>query len=133
LIFVDTSASFASIVPDDTDHSIATAWLGSNREVLITSDFIVDETLTLLRARSEDRYAIQMGRSFFGSELAQIVRIEETDFLGAWDAFQRFTDKGWSFTDCTSKVMMERLGIDIAFAFDRHFTQFGTVKLVPST
>lgn len=40
-------------------------------------------------------------------------------------------DKQWSFTDCTSRVVMERLGIQKVFAFDDHFRQFGTVTVVP--
>jgi predicted nucleic acid-binding protein len=44
--------------------------------------------------------------------------------------FQRFHDKEWSFTDCTSRVVMQRLGIQRAFAFDDHFRQFGTVTVV---
>lgn len=62
---------------------------------------------------------------------AQIARIEEQDFLQAWELFRRYDDKAWSFTDCTSRVIMERLGIQRAFAFDDHFRQFGTVTVVP--
>ena len=40
-------------------------------------------------------------------------------------------DHDWSFTDCTSKVIIERLQILEAFAFDHHFDQFGTVTRVP--
>jgi predicted nucleic acid-binding protein len=49
----------------------------------------------------------------------------------AWETFERFADKDWSFTDCTSKVVIEQLGITHAFSFDHHFQQFGTVQLVP--
>jgi len=51
VIFVDTSAWFASIVPTDADHKAAIAWLSHNAEPPITSDYIIDETLTLLKAR----------------------------------------------------------------------------------
>jgi len=37
-------------------------------------------------------------------------------------------DKQWSFTDCTSYVVMRQLGIEEAFAFDRHFEQMGFVR-----
>ncbi len=48
-----------------------------------------------------------------------------------WETFRQFSDKGRSFTDCSSKVVMERLGITQAFAFDQHFRQFGSVTVVP--
>ncbi|WP_216819169.1 type II toxin-antitoxin system VapC family toxin [Thiohalocapsa sp. ML1] len=53
------------------------------------------------------------------------------DVEQAWKSFRRFSDKGWSFTDCTSRVIMERLGITTAFAFDEHFRQFGIGVVVP--
>jgi uncharacterized protein len=45
--------------------------------------------------------------------------------------FKTFADKDWSFTDCTSKIVIEQLGIAQAFAFDHNFEQFGTVQIVP--
>ncbi|MEX2015753.1 MAG: hypothetical protein WD873_03880 [Candidatus Hydrogenedentales bacterium] len=49
----------------------------------------------------------------------------------AWDVFRRYDDKRWSFTDCTIRVVMERLGVTTAFAFDAHFRQFESVTVVP--
>jgi hypothetical protein len=49
-----------------------------------------------------------------------------------WEVYRRFADKQWSFTDCVSKVVMDRRGIRTAFAFDGHFRQFGTVTTVPA-
>lgn len=48
MIFVDTGAWFAAIVPTDPNHERAAAFLAANREPLITTDYVVDETLTLL-------------------------------------------------------------------------------------
>ena len=63
-VFVDTSAWYASIAPTDTNHSAATAWLNQNTLPLLTTDYIVDETLTLLRARGESSRAIALGEAF---------------------------------------------------------------------
>jgi predicted nucleic acid-binding protein len=49
----------------------------------------------------------------------------------AWQVFHDFRDKKWSFTDCTSKVVMERLACTQAMAFDEHFRQFGEVLVEP--
>jgi predicted nucleic acid-binding protein len=32
---------------------------------------------------------------------------------------------GWSFTDCTSKVVIDELQLNAAVALDEHFRQFG--------
>jgi hypothetical protein len=61
MVFVDTSAWFASVVPDDPDHAAAIKWLRENERLLITTDYVVDEILTLLRARGQNRRAAALG------------------------------------------------------------------------
>jgi len=131
MIFVDTGAWYASAVPDDADHPSAQQWLDRNAAPLVTTDYIIDETLTLLKVRGYPALALDMGRMLFGGELADIVLISEEDNQQAWHIFRTFRDKGWSFTDCTSKAVMQRLGIPTAFSFDHHFRQFGSAKVVP--
>ena len=131
MIFVDTGAWFAAAVPSDPDHSAASRWLAGNTEPLLTTDYIVDETLTLLRARGERTRALLLGEGFFNARLAEIYTLDKMDIALAWEVFKRFDDKDWSFTDCASKAVIERLGIQQAFAFDHHFEQFGTVRVVP--
>jgi uncharacterized protein len=91
----------------------------------------VDEVLTLIRSRGEPARALVAGQEFFGA-LAGVVRmVEPQDVLAAWDVFRRFNDKRWSFTDCLSYAVIEKLKIDTAASFDHHFRQFGTVSIVP--
>jgi uncharacterized protein len=131
MIFVDSGAWFAAAVPSDRRYAEAQRWMGQNRERLLTSDYVVDETLTLLRARGEPNRAITLGSQFFRGDLTAIHYLTEEDIQRAWDVFRRYSDKEWSFTDCTSKVVMERLQFITAFAFDRHFHQFGGIAIVP--
>ena len=53
------------------------------------------------------------------------VRVEEADFDAAWEWFDRYRDKDFSFTDCASFAVMKRLRVKTALTFDRHFTQAG--------
>lgn len=131
MIFVDTGAWYASTVPADVNHPAVRQWLDANAEPLLTTDYIIDETLTLLRIRGYRDLALDLGQTLLAGELADIVQVTEMDFQNAWQVFRQFHDKQWSFTDCTCKVMMERLGIKKAFAFDRHFRQFGSAIVVP--
>ena len=131
MIFVDTGAWYASLVPHDPDHATAVQWLAANSSPLLTTDYVIDETLTLLRVRGERRRALLLGTKFFHNGLAEIHKITSTDLMLAWKTFEQFDDKSWSFTDCTSKVVMEQLNIKVAFAFDHHFQQFGTIQVVP--
>lgn len=131
MIFTDTGGWFSLTVPVDPQHPAAAQWFASNRQPLFTTDFVVDETLTLLKARGQNARAITIGRQFFSGSLATVYYLTEEDIQAAWQVFTRYADKEWSFTDCTSKVVMEKMGITEAFAFDHHFRQFGTVTLVP--
>jgi len=131
VIFADTSALFAYGVSSSTFHEEARKWVRRNQVPLITTDYIIDETLTLMRARRQPARAIRIGELLFSGQVARIYYLTEEDILASWEVFRIYQDKEWSFTDCTSKVIIERLGITQAFAFDQHFRQFGTVTVVP--
>lgn len=131
LVFVDTGAWFASILPWDANHKRAANWLSNNTRTLLTTDSVWSETLTLLRMRGERQRAIWLGEKLLSEELAILYVVNGEDQRAAWDVFRRFADKDWSFVDCLSKVVMERLEIETAFAFDHHFRQFGNLQVVP--
>jgi predicted nucleic acid-binding protein len=131
MIFVDTGAWFASAVPSDRDHAAAARWLSQNTQPLITTDYIVDETLTLLKARGQTLRAMILGEEFFRGMLATIYYLTEADIVLSWQTFRQFSDKERSFTDCTSKVVIDKLHLRQAFAFDHHFHQFGPIEVVP--
>jgi predicted nucleic acid-binding protein len=58
--FVDTSAWFAAYVPSDPMHrAVQSAMARADR--LVTSDYILDETLTLLKARGHVDRAYRLG------------------------------------------------------------------------
>jgi predicted nucleic acid-binding protein len=65
MIFVDTSVWFARLVSGDSNHLRTTTWLGENAELLVTSDYCIDECLTLLSARERPSLAIEAGKEFF--------------------------------------------------------------------
>lgn len=130
MIFVDTSAWFAACVRADQHYSAAKAWLTANRRRLVTTDYVYDETLTLLRRRGEFHCA-QRWVYHTLSQLTEFIWVTQADVEAAADVYFRFHDKGWSFTDCVSRVVMERRGIASAFSFDQHFLQFGTVAVLP--
>jgi len=130
-VFVDPGAWFAAFVPSDRDHACAEQWLRQNDLPLVTTDYVLDELLTLLLVRGERERALRVGAALLGGSLADLHWMTREDIHRAWDVFRQFSDKGWSFTDCSSRVVMEHLGITTAFAFDDHFRQFGIGPIVP--
>jgi predicted nucleic acid-binding protein len=103
VIFVDTGAWYAAFVPKDEDHRAARAWFQANQRQLITSDYVVDELLTLLKANDEFKRALELGRSLFGQKLARLVHVTDEDLRQAWEVFRKFEDKEWSFTDASAR------------------------------
>lgn len=130
-VFVDSGGWFAHFVRRDPDHEAAVDWMQKNRQPLVTTDYVLDELLTLLKLRESHRVAVAAGEALWQQRVARVEHITVEDVARAWEVFRQYHDKGWSFTDCTSKVVIERLGIVQAFAFDIHFEQFGTVVRVP--
>jgi len=131
VIFVDTSAWYALYIPRDQDHARSNEWRKTHTERLLTTDHVVVETLNLLTVRKEPDRARELSRSLFAEAPARLHRTTDADMRRAREVFERFTDKEWSFTDCVSYAVIERLGIKKAFAFDDHFRQFGIVEVVP--
>lgn len=132
MVFVDTSAWFAVSVPTDRDHQAAQEWLAQNDALLVTSDYVLDELLTLLKVRGEYRRALCIGESLLAGKAARIEWVLPPDVEAAWRSYTRFRDKEWSFTDCVSLAVMRRLGIRQAFSFDLHFRQFGSIMVHPA-
>src|SRR6266545_7929536 len=128
MIFVDTGAWYALSVTSDADHAAATTWLSTNRDRLMTTDYVLNELLTLLRARGENEKAIEVGRGLLEQRSVSLVFVLPDDVRAAFDVFAGYGDKKWSFTDCVSYTVMRRLDITTAFSFDQHFRQFGTVN-----
>ena len=61
--------------------------------------------------------------------LLHVIPIAEDIEDAAWLIFERYNkDKFWSFTDCTSKAIMEILDIKEGFSFDKDFEQMGFLK-----
>jgi uncharacterized protein len=118
-------------VISDRDHSAARDWFEQNTYPLVTTDYVIDELLTVLKLRGEYQRAPEVGPSLFNGEVCDLEWVTQSDVKDGWQVFSSYRDKGWSFTDCVSRVVMERLRVTTAVAFDEHFRQFGTIAVVP--
>ncbi|MBI3813721.1 MAG: PIN domain-containing protein [Nitrospinae bacterium] len=97
-----------------------------------TSNFILDETYTLLLANVGYKKTIDFAKKIWilkNNGLLHIIQVSEEIENCAWSIFEKFNrDKLWSYTDCTTKAIMEMLNINEVFTFDRDFEQMGFVK-----
>ncbi|MCB1058138.1 MAG: type II toxin-antitoxin system VapC family toxin [Acidobacteria bacterium] len=124
-VFVDTSAWYAYLNRSDPDHREAAAALETFSGRLVSSNFILDEIVTLCQARLGHGAAERVGAVLLDSGAVDLVRLTARDELAAWHLFVERPDKQYSFTDCTSFVLMRRLGLGSAIALDHHFRQEG--------
>ncbi len=131
VVFVDSGAWFATYVPNDPHHAAAGEFLRTSGLRFVTSDDILDETLTLFRARGEPKRAISVAAAILEQRLCRLLWVDRGDEFQGHGIYQKYSDKAWSFTDCVSYAQMQRYGIQKAFAFDDHFRQFGIVSVLP--
>jgi predicted nucleic acid-binding protein len=134
MVFLDTSAFLAIENRRDAHHHQAVGFRDSclkKGRAFITTDYILDESYTLIRFRAGYRIAVQFGEALRGSRLLRIEHITPEMIEKAWQLFKIFSDHDFSFTDCTSFIVMERLHIQTAFTFDQHFKEYGRFIVGP--
>lgn len=123
-VIVDTGAFLAILYAKDKRHLSAGAalkYLALNNFNVFTTNFIMAETYALINSRLGSHYA----RIWLKNLVWLIERVTEQDEIRAREVLLAHTDKDYSYTDAASFALMERMGVDTAFTFDRHFAQFG--------
>ena len=127
-LFVDTAGWVACADGADPAHVRCCAARDAALEAgqtLVTTDFIVDETLTLIRLRLGLGAAETWWQQVDPSPRLRWERIDSDRFEKARDLFFQYREKDFSFTDCTSFVVMREVRLTQAITTDRHFRQMG--------
>ncbi|OCQ90301.1 hypothetical protein BCD67_21375 [Oscillatoriales cyanobacterium USR001] len=103
--------------------------LQSNSVEIYTSDYVLDELISLLFKREIYSEAVKFFTSILKSADLGYIKIERVTnerFLAAWELRQKLADKpNISFTDLTSMIIMQELGIQYVLTQDNHFIQVG--------
>ncbi len=132
-VFVDSSAIIAYFYGKDENHPQAKESIikmkEQNKRMVIT-DYIFDECITGIMSNAGHMQASMAGDFILGSNIIYIVWLDEETKLKAWEYFKRHDDKGYSFTDCTSFVIMKEMRISNYISFDDHFKRAGLVKFL---
>ncbi len=131
MIFVDTGAWLALLNQRDQHHHDAVAVfndLRQQRSRLLTTDYVIDETVT--RVRYDTNHALSvlfLNRIELLEETGVLTMagIDKNVFEAAKVLFCQYDSVRLSFTDCTSFVICRDNNITEAFAFDQHFSIMG--------
>ena len=125
-LFVDSSAWTALFNQRDKYYVQARRAMQSiaGQDVeFVTTDYVLDETLTNLQSGASHAVAEGFGIWVLKQNNIQIEHITEAIWDDAWALFRRYDDKDFSFTDCTSFVVMQQHKMRDVFGFDHHFEQ----------
>ena len=95
---------------------------------MVITDYIFDECITAVLSVAGHETAVAVGDFILGSKIIEIVWLNGPVKLKAWDFLKKHSDKIYSFTDCTSFVLMKELRVDNYFSFDSDFKQAGFVE-----
>jgi predicted nucleic acid-binding protein len=130
-IFADTSGFVALGNEDDSFHIQASKILSSLYPFkFITTNYVIAETITRLLFDTHHKNAVAFGEMLFSSKNIEIVYVDEDTEAKAWSLFKKYSDKEFSFVDCTSFVVMQNRYIKSAFSCDKHFEQMKFVNLL---
>lgn len=129
-VFLDTGLYYALQNEGANRHEEArsafSAVLSDRFGALFTSDYVFDEVVTLVYARTGDfdeawTTAMRvLGRGRF-PDAVDLLFVGPETFRAAVDTFERYDDQGLSFTDAATISLVERHDVDHVLAFDDDF------------
>ena len=131
-LFIDTWGWLALGHKQDPFHSTVKSYYAAaqkNLHPVVTSDYVLDETITLIFRRETTDEAIKFMEGIYQSADSGFLTIERVTtgrFAAAWQLRKRLSDKPLiSFTDIVSMVIMQERGIQRILTRDEHFLHVG--------
>jgi len=131
IVFVDASAWVAFFNRRDAHHIEAREHL---RELLrsgtplATSTWTTYEAITIARSKLGYGSARHLWQLVNTRRIISMIRVDPAIESAAIKLFWRYRDKDWGVVDCTSLVIMDRIGSRTVFAYDRHFVEASTQR-----
>jgi len=129
-IFIDTSAFYAYFDRSDSEHRKVSEFMDTSMYDFYTSNYIIDELITLLRYRNFDigqisSFINELWAETFCSLFYVTPDIEQK----AWKMIIKYKEHKLSFTDCTSFIIMRENSIINACSMDKHFKVAGFIVM----
>jgi hypothetical protein len=127
-VFVDTGAWVALRYRRDQYHERARGLvrrLRADAVGLVTTEWVLGESVTLLKARGAVDQALALGEALQAGHLGYLVESTSERRRLAWGLFVRYRSRRVGWVDCASFAVMEELGLDRFFGFDDDFVRAG--------
>lgn len=126
MVFIDTSAILAVMDADDENHTHADkVWKGllESDDMLLCNNYVLLETYSLI----QHRLGMDAVKAFHWKvrPCLQVEWIDELTHNQAVDSMVMAERRKLSLVDSASFLLMRKMGLQTAFAFDRHFQEQG--------
>lgn len=131
-VFVDTSALLALVNPSDDHHLLATATFAGveDDQVLVTTNYVVVETLALVQRRLGLATLFTLRHEILGA--LEVAWVDRHAHEVALDALESQGKRQVSFVDHASFGFMRTAKVRTAFAFDDDFRDAGFDVVPPA-
>ena len=135
LIFVNTSGWLALYNPNDPNHPAARMlWddLRSQPVRFVTTDYVLDQVFTAMKFFGSLDAAQALNTVINNTSLLRFFMTDSVIFERAWKVFVSDEHPQFTFTDCINYAVIQYLGADEVFTFDRNFSAPGLIT-IPSS
>ena len=134
-IFADTAGWGHLVDISQPYHALAATIYHTVRQdgrKLVTTNYILAELVALLTSplRIPRPRLIDFMTGIKNSPYVHLIHVDTTLDAQAWELLTQRPDKAWSLVDCTSFVVMQRVGLTEALTTDHHFAQAGYLPLL---
>ena len=121
ILFIDTSGFYALLDKNDKNHIFIEKVI-SQFNKFYTSNYIIDELITLTRVRKlKSKKLNEFLSGLIEETICPVLRVTREIEKAAWEMFLKYYDHNFSFTDCTSFILMKENGIQSACTLDKHY------------
>jgi uncharacterized protein len=96
----------------------------------VTTDYVLDETATLLLARGYTALLADFFNRVQESEACRVIWMDSGYFEKTKQLFLKSPERRWSFTDCFSFIVMKELRLQDAMSKDSHLKTAGFAPLL---
>ena len=136
MIFVDSGFLYAYVNERDKSHNLVRKKMreimSGNYGSILISNYIIDESLTLARARTKKcnvgkRIQKLIQKSIAEKPLFQIMIIDSLIIPKIDEYYEKYCEKGLSYTDCSILAVMKKLKIEYLATISKEFEGLVTI------
>jgi uncharacterized protein len=134
-LFVDTSGWASLFIHTQTYYPQAEQYFRlavQQKQKIYTTNYVIAELVALLSSplRVSRSRVFEIVDAIKTVDYVEVIHIDDATDALAWKLCKSRLDKAWSLVDCSSFMVMQKLGVQEALTTDQHFEQAGFIRLL---